>query len=51
LALKEKQFQADAAYKADKLEADQERDGVRMGIEIAKSKAQTAQQSRGPRNK
>jgi hypothetical protein len=51
LALKEKQFQADAAYKADKLEADQERDGARMGIEIAKSKAQTAQQSRGPRNK
>ena len=44
LMLKEKQMQIDAAYKADKLEADQERDGVRMGIDIAKSREQAARQ-------
>jgi hypothetical protein len=35
-------MQIDAAYKADKLEADQERDGARMGIDIAKSRQQMA---------
>ena len=38
LALKEKQLQIDAAFKVDQLEAQQEREGVRMGIDIAKTK-------------
>jgi hypothetical protein len=35
-----------------KLQADQEREGVRMGIDIAKSKQQSAAQNqrKGPRN-
>ncbi len=44
LALKEKQLQIDAAHKVDQLEAQQEREGVRMGIDIAKSKEQARSQ-------
>jgi hypothetical protein len=46
-------MQIDAAYKADKLEADQERDGARMGVEIARSRQQAATQNqrKGPGNK
>lgn len=40
LALKEKTLKIDAAFKADQLEAQQERDGTRMGIDIAKSRQQ-----------
>ena len=45
LALKEKQLQIDAAYKTDMLEAQQEREGMRMGIDIAKSKEQARSQA------
>ena len=38
LELKEKQMQIDAAFKADQLDAQQEREGMRMGIDIAKTK-------------
>jgi hypothetical protein len=38
LELKEKQLQIDAAFKADQLDAQQEREGMRMGIDIAKTK-------------
>jgi RNase P protein component len=44
LAIKEKQMQIDAAFKADKLSADQQREGTRMGVDIAKHKAQLATQ-------
>lgn len=52
LELKEKQLQIDAAYKTYKLEADQERDGARMGIDIARSRQQayTQNQRKGPGN-
>jgi hypothetical protein len=42
LELKEKQLQIDAAFKADQLDAQQEREGMRMGIDIAKTKSQSA---------
>ena len=38
LELKEKQLQIDAAFKADQLDAQQQREGMRMGIDIAKTK-------------
>ena len=38
LELKEKQLAIDAAFKADQLDAQQEREGMRMGIDIAKTK-------------
>ena len=51
LALKEKQIAIDAAFKTDQLEAQQEREGVRMGIDIAKTKhaarAKTAPPKKG----
>jgi hypothetical protein len=37
LALEEKKLAIDAAYKADKMQEDQQREGVRMGIDIAKA--------------
>ena len=40
LELKEKQLAIDAAFKADQLDAQQEREGMRMGIDIAKTKGQ-----------
>jgi hypothetical protein len=46
LEIKREQLQVDAAHKADVLKAQQEREGARMGIEIAKSKAQVAAQAR-----
>ena len=51
LALKEKQIAIDAASKADMLEAQQEREGVRMGIDIAKAKHATAATKKAPAKK
>ena len=42
--LEEKRLAVDAAAKADQLRSDQEREGVRMGIDIAKSHHQARQQ-------
>jgi hypothetical protein len=47
LKLEEKRLAIDAAYKADQLEANQQREGVRMGIDIAKAH----HQARQPKNK
>jgi hypothetical protein len=41
LQLEEKKVAIDAAYKADKMKDDNEREGVRLGIDIAKSQNQT----------
>jgi len=43
LQLDEKKLAIDAAYKADKMADDNEREGVRLGIDIAKSQNQTQQ--------
>ena len=51
LALKEKQLQIDAAFKTDQLEAQQEREGMRMGIEIAKTKEQANKPKAQPAKK
>jgi hypothetical protein len=42
LALKEKQIAIDAAFKADQLEAQQEREGMRIGADLAKARAQAS---------
>jgi hypothetical protein len=45
------QAQMKSSQDQSRLAADQERDGVRMGIDIAKSKAQAAAQARAQQNK
>ncbi len=45
------QAQMKSSHDQARLSADQERDGVRMGIDIAKSKAQAAAQARAQANK
>jgi hypothetical protein len=51
IALKEKALQVDAAYKADQLAAQQEREGTRMGIDIAKAKAAERARAQNPGGK
>jgi len=51
LEIRKQQMQVDAAFKADKLNQDQEREGTRMGVDIAKHRAQMFQQRNQQRGK
>ena len=51
LEIRKQQMQVDAAFKADKLALDEQREGTRMGVDIAKHRAQMFQQRNQQRGK